>query len=104
VSADDAYRSVSRIASRLGFAPRPTQTVYEYAGALADELPMVRPELETVAQAKVEVAYGGRTLGDDRLGGLREAYKRLRVHLFRLMLRRRRRTRGPRPRLLRRRR
>jgi transglutaminase-like putative cysteine protease len=105
VSAEEAYRSISRIASRLGFAPRPTQTVYEYAGALADELPMARPDLETVARAKVEVAYGGRSLGDDRLIGLRDAYRRLRVHLFRLMLRRRRRrSRGPRPRLLSRRR
>jgi hypothetical protein len=101
VSPDEAYRSVARIATRLGFAPRPTQTVYEYAGALADELPMARPELETVARAKVEVAYGGRTLGDDRLAGLREAYRRLRVQLLRLVLRRRRgRPRGPRPRRL----
>jgi hypothetical protein len=101
VSPDEAYRSVARIAARLGFAPRPTQTVYEYAGALADELPMARPELETVAQAKVEVAYGGRTLGDDRLVGLLEAYRRLRVQLLRLVLRRRRgRPRGPRPRRL----
>jgi Transglutaminase-like superfamily/Domain of unknown function (DUF4129) len=103
VSPDDAYRSVARIAARLGFAPRPTQTVYEFAGALADELPMARPELETVARAKVEVAYGGRTLGDDRLIGLRDAYRRLRVQLLRLVLRRRRgRSRGPRPRLTRR--
>jgi transglutaminase-like putative cysteine protease len=101
VSPDEAYRSVSRIAARLGFAPRPTQTVYEFAGALADELPMARPELETVAQAKVEVAYGGRTLGDERLVGLREAYRRLRVQLLRLVLRRRRgRSRSPRPRRL----
>jgi transglutaminase-like putative cysteine protease len=105
VSPEEAYRSVSRIASRLGFAPRPTQTVYEYAGALADELPAVRPELETVARAKVEVAYGGRTLGDDRLTGLLDAYRRLRVQLLRLVLRRRRRRgRTPRPRLLSRRR
>jgi transglutaminase-like putative cysteine protease len=101
VSPDEAYRSVSRIAARLGFAPRPTQTVYEFAGALADELPMARPELETVAQAKVEVAYGGRTLGDDRLAGMREAYRSLRVQLLRLVLRRRRgRPGGPRPRRL----
>jgi len=105
VSPEEAYRSVSRIASRLGFAPRPTQTVYEYAGALADELPAVRPELETVARAKVEVAYGGRTLGDDRLTGLLDAYRRLRMQLLRLVLRRRRRRgRTPRPRLLSRRR
>ena len=91
VSPDDVYGSVSRLAARLGFGPRPNQTVYEYAGTLADELPMVRPELETVAQAKVEVAYGGRTLGDDRLTALRAAHRRLRLQLFRLIPRRRRR-------------
>jgi transglutaminase-like putative cysteine protease len=91
VSADDVYGSVARLAGRLGFGPRPTQTVYEYAGALADELPMVRPELETVARAKVEVAYGGRTLADDRLASLRHAHRRVRVQLLRLLTRRRRR-------------
>jgi transglutaminase-like putative cysteine protease len=91
LSADDAYGSISRIAARLGFGPRPTQTVYEYAGALADELPMVRPELETVARAKVEVAYGARALADDRLAALRHAHRRLRVNLLRLAMRRRRR-------------
>ena len=91
ISADDAYGSVARLASRLGFGPRPTQTVYEYAGVLGDELPMVRPELETVAQAKVEVAYGARSLTDDRLAVLRHAHRRLRVQLLRLVTRRGRR-------------
>ena len=67
------------------------QTVYEYAGALADELPMVRPELEMVARAKVEVAYGGQILGDERLASIRHAHRRLRVQLLRLVTRRRRR-------------
>ena len=93
LSADDAYGSVARLAARLGFGPRPTQTVYEYAGALADELPMVRPELETVARAKVEVAYGARALADDRLATLRAAHRRLRVQLLRLVARRRNRPR-----------
>jgi hypothetical protein len=91
VSADDAYGSISRLAARLGFGPRPTQTVYEYAGALADELPMVRPELETVARAKVEVAYGARSLPDERMSALHQAHRRLRVQLLRLLPRRRRR-------------
>ncbi len=91
VSADEAYGSVARLAARLGFGPRPTQTVYEYAGALADELPMVRPELEMVARAKVEVAYGGQILGDERLASIRHAHRRLRVQLLRLVTRRRRR-------------
>jgi transglutaminase-like putative cysteine protease len=93
VSADGTYGSVTRLASRLGFAPRPNQTVYEYAGALADVLPTVRPELQTVAHAKVEVAYGGRVLGDDRIRSLREAHRRLRVGLLRLVVRRLRRRR-----------
>jgi hypothetical protein len=87
---DSAWRSVARLAARFGFGPRPTQTVYEYAGALGEVLPTARPELQTVARAKVEVAYGKRQLGADRLHALREAQRRLRVALLRLAFRRRR--------------
>ena len=90
VTADSAWRSISRLAGRFGFGPRPTQTVYEYAGALGDVLPTARPELQTVARAKVEVAYGHRQLADDRMSSLREAQRRLRVALLRLAFRRRR--------------
>ena len=86
---DAVYASVIGIARRFGFGPRPTQTAYEYATALADVLPSVRPELQTVAAAKVEVAYGRRTLGEDRLSALRTSYRRLRVALLRLAFRRR---------------
>lgn len=88
VSPEAAWRGVARLAARFGFGPRPTQTVYEYAGALGDVLPGSRPELETVARAKVEVAYGHRELGDDRMRALREAHRRLRVGLLRLAFRR----------------
>lgn len=88
VTPDDAYGMVTRLASRLGFAPRPNQTVYEYAGSLAEVLPAARPQLEVVAQAKVEVAYGGRNLTDDRLASLREAQRRLRTSLLGLIFRR----------------
>jgi hypothetical protein len=51
-----------------------------------------------VARAKVEVAYGRGRLGEDRLRGLRDAQRRLRVALLALAFRRRerreRRTRG----------
>ncbi len=86
VSADGAYGMVTRFASRFGFAPKPNQTVYEYAGALAEILPDARPQLETVAQAKVEVAYGGRLLGADRLTSLKEAQRRLRTSLLKLVV------------------
>jgi transglutaminase-like putative cysteine protease len=86
---DGFYASVAGIARRFGFGPRPTQTAYEYATALGDILPASRPELQTVATAKVEVAYGRREIEDDRLRSLRESYRRLRVALLRLAFRRR---------------
>jgi transglutaminase-like putative cysteine protease len=94
VTPDRAYAQLTRLASRLGFGPRPTQTVYEYAGVLSEVLPQSRPEIQMVAQAKVEVAYGRRMLGDDRMAALREAQRRLRVGLLRLLFRR-----GPRGRI-----
>lgn len=86
---EGVYAGVARLAGRFGFGPRPTQTAYEYAAALGDLLPDVRPELRTVATAKVEVAYGRRALGDSRLRALAEAQRRLRVGLLRLVFRRR---------------
>ena len=90
---DDAWRGIGRLAGRFGFGPRPTQTVYEYAGALGDVLPTARPELQTVARAKVEVAYGRTILSEARLRALRDAQRRLRVSLLRLAFRRRERRR-----------
>jgi transglutaminase-like putative cysteine protease len=97
VSPETAWRGVSRLAARFGFGPRPTQTVYEYAGSLGEVLPTARPSLETVANAKVEVAYGRREMSSDRLLALRDAQRRLRLNLLRLAFKRderRRRRRG----------
>jgi hypothetical protein len=88
---DLAWGALARFASRFGFGPRPAQTVFEYAGALGDQIPAVRHELTTVARAKVEVAYGRRSMSDDRLRGVGEAYRRLRFAIIRLAIRRRRR-------------
>jgi hypothetical protein len=85
---DRAWGSLARLAARLGLGPRPSQTVYEYAGALGDEVPAVRVELTTLARAKVEVAYGKRDLGADRLRRIAEAYQKLRLALIGLVLRR----------------
>jgi Domain of unknown function (DUF4129) len=96
-SADLAYGTVTRLAARFGFGPRPTQTVYEFTGALGDVLPTSRPELETVASAKVESAYGQRIMSSDRLAVLRAAQRRLRISLLRLAFRRKDRDRRSRP-------
>src|SRR5262249_5868200 len=75
---DQAWGSLARLASRVGLGPRPSQTVYEYAGALGDAVPAARLELTTIARAKVEVAYGRAELGGDRMKRVAEAYQRLR--------------------------
>jgi hypothetical protein len=87
-TADGAYGSVTRIASRLGFGPRPTQTVYEFAGSLGEVLPDSRPDLNTVARAKVESVYARQVVAGERLEQLRGAQRRLRVALLRLAFRR----------------
>lgn len=92
-SPDGAYGTVTRIASRFGFGPRPAETVYEYATSLGQILPDARPELQTVARAKVESTYARQVLGEDRLASLRAAQRRLRVSLLRLAFRRKERRR-----------
>ncbi|MHB8459552.1 MAG: transglutaminase TgpA family protein [Candidatus Limnocylindrales bacterium] len=92
---ESAWAGVVRLAGRFGWAPRPTETPFEYATALGEALPVARPDLQLVARAKVEVAYGRRTLDPGRLAGVRASERRLRVVLLRLVLRRReRRDRG----------
>ena len=84
------YRGLVGFAGRLGFAQLPTQTTYEYAGALGDLVPAAREELQLVARAKVEVTYGRRAMAGDGLVALHAAYRRLRVRLLRLVFRRER--------------
>jgi transglutaminase-like putative cysteine protease len=84
-----AWRGVVGLARRFGFAPRPNQTVFEYSAALGEVLPNARPDLQTVARAKVEVAYGRASLGDARMRSVRDAQRRLRVTLLRLVFHRR---------------
>jgi transglutaminase-like putative cysteine protease len=91
ISPDAAWRTMSRVASRLGFAPRPTQTVYEYATSLGELVPVAKADLHTVAEAKVETAYARVRLGGERLDAVRDATRRLRLSLLRLAFRRRRR-------------
>ncbi len=85
---DQAWGSLARLAARFGLGPRPSQTVYEYAGSLGDAVPAARVELTTIARAKVEVAYGKRDLGNDRLRNVAIAYQRLRFALLGVILRR----------------
>jgi transglutaminase-like putative cysteine protease len=91
VSPDAAWRTLSRTASRFGYAPRPTQTVYEYAASLGKVVPAAEDDLQTVAVARVETVYAKATLPGPRLQAVRDATRRLRISMLRLVLRRPRR-------------
>jgi hypothetical protein len=84
---DTVYRNVVRLASRLGYKPQPAQTVYEYTGMLAEIVPQARKSLAVVAMATVEVTYGKRQLGTDRLASLAAAQHTVRQALLGLALR-----------------
>jgi transglutaminase-like putative cysteine protease len=88
VQPEIVYRTVARMAGRLGHPRRPTQTVYEYLGSLSDAVPSARPELQLVGRSTVETTYGRRRLPPDRLAALGEAQRRLRFALLRLLVRR----------------
>ncbi len=87
---DFAYRGMARLAGRLGYGPRPAETVYEYAGALGELVPDIRAELQVVADAKVRAAYAPQPALEG-LAAVRAAYRRVRVSLLRLALRKPRR-------------
>jgi transglutaminase-like putative cysteine protease len=83
-----AYSGITRLASRLGYAPRPSQTTYEYAAHLADLVPAARPDLELLATAKVEAVYGRRLAGSALLQRIAAAYRHARTGLLRLVFKR----------------
>ena len=84
---DTVYRNVVKLASRIGYKPTPTQTVYEYTGMLADVVPKARVSLGVVATAAVEVTYGRHVLGVERLAALATAQKMIRQALLGLVWR-----------------
>ncbi len=84
---DTVYRRIVWLASKLGYKPRPTQTVYEYAGMLARVIPVARDSLGVVATATVEVQYGKRQLSSAQLTVLARAQSRIQQALLRLALR-----------------
>lgn len=84
-----AYNAITRLATRLGYGPRPAQTAYEYADRLGEMVPPARNDLALITTAKVEATYGRREPGESLLLSIAEAYRRVRLGLLRLLFRRR---------------
>jgi transglutaminase-like putative cysteine protease len=84
-----AYRGIVSLARRLGHGPHPAQTELEFTATLSEVVPAVREDLYVVTRARVESAYGRRTLSPDRRAALGRAYAHARTALVRRLLRRR---------------
>ncbi len=83
-----AYRGVTKLATRLGYGPRPSQTAYEFAAGLGELVPVAQSDLALIATAKVEATYGRRNPEDKMRKSLGMAYRRVRLGLLRLIVRR----------------
>ena len=82
-----AFSGLSRLAARLGYGPRPSQTPYEFADHLGELVPVASGDVHLIATAKVEATYGRRRPEDGRWASIGEAYRRARLGLLRLLVR-----------------
>lgn len=93
---DRQWRQLLLAAERAGVSQRPSETDFEYAGWLEDQLPARRPEIRTIAEGKVWGSYSGRGMGAETVAMMEGAWRRLRGPLTRLAIRRRLRSLLPR--------
>lgn len=93
---DRAWFRLALAAERAGVSASASETVYEYAAWLEREIPTRRPEIREIADGKVWQAYSGRPLSRSTLSGVERAWKRLRLPLLWLAVKRRVRSLVPR--------
>jgi hypothetical protein len=86
---DRAWKHLTLAADRAGVGPRPSETIYEYAGWLEDQLPNHGEPIRVVADGKVWQSYSGRPLTRSGTNRLEVAWSRLRRPLMMLGLTRR---------------
>ncbi len=86
---DRSWMRLAWAADRAGVSQRPSETFYEYAGWLEDQLPTRREEIRTIAEGKVWQAYSGRSTSSSMVERLEAAWNRLKLPLVGLAIRRR---------------
>ncbi|HEX2141019.1 MAG TPA: transglutaminase domain-containing protein, partial [Candidatus Limnocylindria bacterium] len=82
------WRRLTLAADRAGVTQRPSETIYEYAGWLEEQIPARRGEIRTIARGKVWQSYSGHALTTDALARIEAAWKRLELPLMWLTIRR----------------
>ena len=86
---DRQWQRLAFAADRAGVAQRPSETVYEYAGWLEEQIPRRRGEIHQIADGKVWHSYSGRSISSDAIARLEQAWSRLQLPLVWLALQRR---------------
>jgi transglutaminase-like putative cysteine protease len=86
---DRQWRRLALAADRAGVAQRPSETIYEYAGWLEEQLPTQRPDIRTIADGKVWQSYSGKGVTATMIERIEAAWKRLQLPLVWLAIRRR---------------
>jgi transglutaminase-like putative cysteine protease len=83
------WRRLALAADRAGVAQRPSETIYEYAGWLQEQIPRRQPEIRVIADGKVWQSYSGRGISGSAIERIERAWKRLEVPLLWLAIKRR---------------
>ena len=84
---DRQWQRLAFAADRAGVARRPSETVYEYAGWLEEQLPRRSDDIHQIADGKVWQSYSGRSISSDAIARLERAWGRLQLPLLWLALR-----------------
>ncbi|MDQ2933694.1 MAG: DUF3488 and transglutaminase-like domain-containing protein [Chloroflexota bacterium] len=87
--AERAWLRLALAADRAGASPKASETIYEYSGWLEEQIPKRRPEIRTLADGKVWQAYSGRSMNPSAIERLDIAWRRIRLPLMWLVVRRR---------------
>jgi transglutaminase-like putative cysteine protease len=83
------WHRLALAADRAGVSQRPSETIYEYAGWLQEQIPRRRPEIRTIADGKVWQSYSGRGISGTAIERIERAWRRLEVPLVWLAIKRR---------------
>jgi hypothetical protein len=86
---DRQWMRLSLAAERAGVGQRPSETIYEYAGWLEEQMPARRVDIHTLADGKVLQSYSGRRISGGAIRAMEAAWKRLQLPMVWLAVRRR---------------
>lgn len=95
------WQRLALAVDRAGVAQQPSETIYEYAGWLEQQIPQRRPDIRVIAEGKVWETYSGRSMTQTTVQRIEQAWQKLRLPLAWLAARHRLRSllhpgRGPR--------